>query len=112
MLFAFPAVDTSSKPTHLTLGSITDEVKELFASATSRRDQARLACLAMANLADDVSKETSYLSRAARFPQLSQTLVTYMLQSQYFNGSMDGNEDGLKKTVFNPDSSRPVEEQR
>ena len=69
--FAFSAVDTSGKPPHLTLGSITDEVKELFASATSTSDQARLASLAMVNLADDASKETSYLSRAARFPQLS-----------------------------------------
>ena len=98
LLFAFPAVDASGKPTHLALGSTTYEVKELFASATSTSDQARLASLAMANLADDVSKETSYLSRAARSPQLSQTLVTYMLQSYYFNGSVDGNEDGLKKS--------------
>ena len=96
LLFAFHAVDVNGKPTHLTLGSITDEVKELFASATSTSDQARLTSLVMVNLVDDVSKETSYLSRAARCPQLSQTLVTYMLQSHYFNGLMDGNEDGLK----------------
>ena len=38
LLFAFPAVDTTGKPTHLTLGSITDEVKELFVSATSTSD--------------------------------------------------------------------------
>ena len=100
LLFAFPAVDASGKPTHLTLGSITDEVKELFASATSTSDQARLTSLVMVNLVDDVSKETSYLSRAARFPQLSHTLVTYILQSHYFNGSMDGNEDGLNKSFL------------
>ena len=98
LLFAFPAVDASGKPTHLTLGSITDEVKELFASVTSTSDQARLASLAMVNLADDVSKDMSYLSRAARFPQHSQTLVTYMLQSHYHNGAMDGKEDGLKRS--------------
>ena len=71
LFFAFPAVDASGKPTHLTLGSIIDEMKELFASSTSTSDQARLVSLAMANLADNVSKETSYLSRSARFPQLS-----------------------------------------
>ena len=38
LLFAFPAVDTTGKPTHLTLSSITDEVKEVFVSATSTSD--------------------------------------------------------------------------
>ena len=71
LLFAFPAVDVSCKLTNLTLGSITDKVKDLFASATSASDQARLASLAMVNLAGDVSKETSYLSRTVMFPQLS-----------------------------------------
>ena len=32
LFFAFPAVDASGKSTHLTLGSIIDEMKELFAS--------------------------------------------------------------------------------
>ena len=94
--FAFSVEDARGKPTHLTLESITDEVKELFASAMSTSDQARLASLAMMNLTDSVSRETSYFSRAARFTQLSQTLVTYMLQRHYFNGTMDGNEEGLK----------------
>ena len=96
LLFALPAIDTSGKSTHLILDIITDEVKDLFASASSKNDQARLASLVMANLADDISRKNSYISRVARFPQLSQTLVTYMLQSHYFNGSMDRYEKGLK----------------
>ena len=71
LLFAFSVVDASSKPTYFTLSSITDEVKELFASVSATSNQTILTSLAMVNLVDDDSKDTSYLSQAARCTQLS-----------------------------------------
>ena len=68
LLFALPVIDISVKPIHLTLGSITNEVKELFASASTTSDQARLVSDGMYNLTEDVSLERSYLSQTSRFP--------------------------------------------
>ena len=68
LLFALPVIYISVKPIYLTLGSITNEVKELFASASTTSYQARLVSDEMYNLTEDVSLERSYLSQASRFP--------------------------------------------
>ena len=50
----------------------------------------------MVSLAEVVSADTDYLSRSTRCPQLSQTSVTFMLQSHYNSKSIDGSEETLK----------------
>lgn len=70
LLFVFPVVDASGKPTHLTLASIIDEVKKLFFFASAISDQVKPASDEMMNLAEDVSLERSYLSRSCSYPKL------------------------------------------
>ena len=49
-------------------------------------------------LADDISKERSYLSKASKFPFLSTTLLTYVLYTNYHSSAIDSNIDSLKKS--------------
>ena len=52
----------------------------------------------ISSFVEDVSKERGYLSRATRFPFLSQTLVTYLLQAHVHIGSIDDNIDSIRKS--------------
>ena len=54
----------------------------------------------MSSFAEDVSKERGYLSRAARFSFLSQTLVTYLLQAHVHMGSIDSSIDSMRKSFI------------
>ena len=49
-------------------------------------------------LADDISKERNYLSRAAQFPFLSDTLITYAIRAHYHNETIDVDFESLKKS--------------
>ena len=49
-------------------------------------------------IADKVAQEKYYLSRAANFPFLSSTLITYALQAHYHTEAIDTDLDSLKKT--------------
>ena len=40
-------------------------------------------------LADDISQERNYISRASKFPFLSNTLLTYALQSHFYSEAID-----------------------
>ena len=81
----------------------TDEMEEVFGTVTKAADQVRTMTENMSSFAEEVLKERVYLSRAARFPFLSQTLVTYLLQAHVHMGSIDGSIDSIRKsfTIFN-----------
>ena len=98
ILFSLPSYDRSGNITGLVPGDITDEASELLLSSTSTSEQARSFGDGIEALADDISKEKNYLSRAAEFPYLSQTLITYALQAHYHSGSIDKNMESLKKS--------------
>ena len=96
--------------TSLSPAVFTDEVKEVFGSVTKAAEQARKMAENMSSFAEDVSKERGYLSRAARFPFLSQTLVTYLLQAHVYMGNIDGDIDSIRKlltilTLLSPHTS-------
>ena len=98
ILFSLPSYDRCGNLTGLVPGDITDEASELLLSSTSTSEQARSFGDGIEALADDISKEKNYLSRAAEFPYLSQTLITYALQAHYHSGSIDKNMESLKKS--------------
>ena len=98
ILFSLPSYNRSGNLTALVPGEITDEASELLLSSTSISEQARSFGDGIEALADDISKEKNYLSRAADFPYLSQTLLTYALQAHYHSGSIDKNMESLKKS--------------
>ena len=110
LVFAHPVRDADGKITKLAPAVFTDEVKEVFGSVTKAAEQARTMAENMSAFAEDVSKERGYISRAARFPFLSQTLVTYLLQAHVHMGSIDGNIDSIRKsftilTLLSPHTS-------
>ena len=75
-----------------------DEARELLTSSSSTSEQARTLSDGIEVLADDISRERSYLSKASKFPFLSNTLITYALQAHYHSGAIDGNMESLKKS--------------
>ena len=110
LVFAHPVRDTDGKTTKLAPAVFTDEVKKVFGSVTKAAEQTRTMAENMSAFAEDVSKERGYISRAARFPFLSQTLVTYLLQAHVRMGRIDGNIDSIRKsftilTLLSPHTS-------
>ena len=79
ILFSKPSYDRCGDLKGLIPVEITDEVSELLLSSTSTLEQARAFGDGIEALVDDISKEKHYLIRAAEFPFLSQTLITYDL---------------------------------
>ena len=49
-------------------------------------------------IADEVAQEKYYLSRAANFPFLSSTLITYALQAHYHTEAINKDLKSLKKS--------------
>ena len=98
ILFAKPFFDRKNELVSLIPSIITDEIKEIITSSSSTSEQARELSDSIEVLADDVSRERCYLSRAAKFPFLSTTLITYILQAHYHSGPMDSNLESLKKS--------------
>ena len=96
ILFAIPFFDRKNELVSLIPSIITDEIKEIITSSSSTSEQARELSDSIETLADDVSRERCYLSRAAKFPFLSTTLITYILQAHYHSRPMDSNLESLK----------------
>ena len=95
---ARPYYDRNGELSSLLPVHITDKAMELLSSSSSTSEQARTFSDGIEVLADDISREKSYLSRASKFPFLSQTLITYALQAHYHTGSIDKSIDSLKKS--------------
>ena len=79
LVFHHPVLGADGTMMSLSPAVFTDEVREVFGTVTKAVEQARTMAENMSSFAEDVSKERGYLSRAARFPFLSQTLTTYLL---------------------------------
>ena len=77
-----------------------EEASELLLSSTSPSEQARSFSDGIEALADDISREKNYFSRAAEFTFLSPTLVTYAIQVYYHSGSIDKNMESLKNLLI------------
>ena len=110
LVFAHPVLNVDGKMTSLSPAVFTDEVKEVFGSVMKAAEQVRTMAESMSSFAEDVSKERGYLSCAARFPFLSQTLVTYLLQAHVHMESIDGSIDSIRKsftilTLLSPHTS-------
>ena len=110
LIFAHPGLNIDGKTTSISPVVFIDEVKEVFGSVTKAAEQARTMVENMSSFVEDVSKERGYLSRAARFPFLSQTLVTYLLQAHVHMESIDGSIDSIRKsftilTLLSPHTS-------
>ena len=98
IFFSRPEYDRTGNITSLLPGQITDEALELLTSNSSTADQARALADALDALAIDVSHERTYLSRAADFPYMSQTVLTYMLQTHIHSHAIDKNYESIKKS--------------
>ena len=98
ILFSSPTFDRNGDISHLVPAQLSDEISEILTSASSSSEQARLFADGIEVLAEDISKERSYLSRAAKFPFLSSTVLKYCLQAHYHSGAIDSNMDSLKKS--------------
>ena len=77
---------------------LSDEANEVVFSAAKIGEQARLIGDNIEAFASDISQERNYISRSSRFPFLSHTVITYLLQAHYHSGAIDANMDSLKKS--------------
>ena len=98
ILFAKPNYDRYSEVLSLTPAIILDNLQEIFQAASTRSLQAQMVHDAIKVIADEVAQEKYYLSRAANFPFLSSTLITYALQVHYHRGEIDTDLESLKKS--------------
>ena len=98
LLFSIPEFDRNGTISSLSPGEMSDEALDILSSSTSTSEQARSLHDSFSILADEVSKEKDYLSRAAEFPFVSQTSYTYMIQCHYHTGPIDKSGDSIKKT--------------
>ena len=98
IFFSRPEYDRSGNIAALTPAQLTDEALELLATHSSTADQARALYDGLDALATDISRERTYLNRAADLPYLSQTVLTYMLQTHFHLHAIDKNHDSLKKS--------------
>ena len=98
ILFAKPSYDRYGKLLSLTPATISDDLQEIFQAASSISLQARMVHDAIRIVADEVTQEKYYLSRAAKFPFLSSTLITYALQAHYHTEAIDTDFESLKKS--------------
>ena len=93
-----PEYDRSGNIAALTPAQLTDEALELLATHSSTADRARALYDGLDVLATDISRERTYLSRVADLPYLSQTVLTYMLQTHFHLHAIDKNHDSWKKS--------------
>ena len=80
----------------LALVEFIDEVREISGSVTNAAEQAQMVMENISSFVEAVSKEDECLARAARFPHLTQTLVTFVLKAHVHSGSIDGNIDSIR----------------
>ena len=82
----------------LTPTVLSDDLQEVLTTSSKVTEQAHMISDSMKVLAEDISKERNYLSRAAQFPFLLTTLITYAIQAHYHTESIDINIESLKKS--------------
>jgi len=78
---------------------ISEEVMEIIGSTDEIAKQARLTTDSITAKVDEIGGERNYISRYTRFPFLSHTLLSYMLQSHFHNGAIDSHLESQKKSI-------------
>ena len=108
LLFTHPVLGVDGKLIYLAPVVFTDEVKQAVGTVTKSTEQVRTMAENMKLFAEDVSQERGYLSRAARFPFLSQTLVTYLRHAHVHSGIIDGNNYPIRMFLLFYPFSHPT----
>ena len=98
ILFAKPNYDRNGDILSLIPAVISDDLDKVLVLTSKVSEQARLVSDNMKVLADDISKERTYLSRATNFPFLSSTVITYAIQAHYHSEPIDVDSDSFKKS--------------
>ena len=98
ILFVKPNYDRYGELLSLTPAVLSDDLQEVLTTSSKVTEQARMVSDSMKVLAEDISTERNYLSRAAKFPFLSTTLITYAIQAHYHTESIDVDLESLKKS--------------
>jgi len=80
VLFAMPIYDKNGELRSLLSADLSNEASEIISSTASTSEQARLLGDTLEAFTDDISRERNYISRATKFPFLSHTMLTYLLQ--------------------------------
>ena len=99
ILFVKPNYNRYGELLSLTPAVLLDNLQEILTTSTKISEQSRMISDSMKVLADDISKERNYLSRAAQFSFLSNTLITYAIQSHYHNETIDVDFESLKNDL-------------
>ena len=98
ILFAKPDYSRNGELLSLVPATLSDDLQEILDSTAKISEQSRMVNDSIQVLAEDISKERNYLSRASEFPFLSSTLITYCIQAHYHRGALDSNNESLKKS--------------
>ena len=93
ILFAKPVFDADGDLGFLEPATISDNLQEILTLTSNTSQQARMKVLL-----DEIASEKYYLSRNLNFPFISNTVITYALQSHYHSESIDVDLDFLKKS--------------
>ena len=96
--FAKPVYDRYGHISSLIPAELTDEASDLLSSSSSSSDQASMFADALKALSAQISQERHYLSRQAKLPFFSQTVLLYMLKLNWYNGPIDYSYDDIKKS--------------
>ena len=75
--------------------TMSDEAMEIMGFSEKIAKQVRLTADNITAKVDEIGTERSYISRYTRFPCLSHTLISYMLQLHFHNGAIDSNLESL-----------------
>ena len=97
ILFAVPQYGRGGELLSLEPAELSDDIQEILTSSSKSSEQARMVNDGIRVLSDDISRERSYLSRASKFPFLSNTLLTYALQAHFHSEAIDVDLESLKK---------------
>ena len=98
IMFSMPNYDRTGKLTSMHPATLSDDAMEILASTASLAEQARNLKNGLDALSRETAREPQYLSRFAKIPFLSQTVLTYILQANFHTGSIDYCMESLKKS--------------
>ena len=114
ILFSMPNYDRTGKLTSMHPASLSDDAMEILSSTASLAEQARNLKNGLDALSKETAREPQYLSRFAKIPFLSQTVLSYILQANFHTGSIDNCMESLKKSfsilcLLHPPDEHPSE---
>ena len=97
ILFAKPSYDSNGELSKLIPATLSDDLQEVITATPKTSEQTQIISDSIEVLADNVKKERNYLSRASSYPFLSNDLIIYAIQAQYYSDAIDANLELLKK---------------